>query len=215
MTTLVVGGVLPSMPMRTPFTPELPTAILVCELAITVSGSSTTTRAGEFSLLTLGVTAWLELISICTLSAPEVTFTFWSWLCADAAAAGFAAGTGLAEVAGVASGVAVVTGLDPGITAGLTAGAGAPGAGWDFAGTPAASRAALLSLACFCCSDFAMLRALSMESAFCATAFVGADPTTIIAIATMPFVSFIAIPTSPPAFRVSSRCQPLKVVDRD
>src|SRR4051794_6490583 len=63
-TTLVVGGVLPSMPIRIPLTPLVPTGILFCELPKTVSGSSTTMRAGELSLLTRGVTAWLEVISI-------------------------------------------------------------------------------------------------------------------------------------------------------
>src|SRR5215467_9535332 len=63
-TTLVVGGVLPSIPMRTPLTPALPTGILFCEVATTVSGSSTTRRAGELRLITLGVTVWLEPISI-------------------------------------------------------------------------------------------------------------------------------------------------------
>jgi hypothetical protein len=184
------------MPMRTPFTPALPTGILFCELATTVSGSSTTTRAGEFSLLTLGVTAWLELISIWTPSAPGTTFTRWSWLCDEEAAAGFAADAGFAAA-----------GLDPGIAAGFTAGAGAPGAGLADAGTPAAFEAAL---SCFCCSDFAVLRALSMASGFCAQA-----PPTIITVAKIPIVSFIAIPTSPPAFPVSSRRLPLKVVDRD
>ena len=51
------------MPMRTPLTPSLPTGILFCALATIVPGNSTTTRAGELILLTLGVTAWLELIS--------------------------------------------------------------------------------------------------------------------------------------------------------
>ena len=97
------------------------------------------------------------------------------------------------------------TGVEPGIAAGFTAGAGAPGAG--FAGTAAAFEAAL---SCFCCSDFAVLRALSMASGLCAQA-----PLTIIAVAKMPSVSFIAIPTSPPAFRVLTRRLPLKVVDRD
>src|SRR5450631_2672181 len=118
---LVVGGVLPSMPMRTPLTPPLPTGILFCALATTVSGSSTTTRAGELSLLTLGVTASLELISISILSEFWTTFTFWSWLCwlsEAAAVAGFAAGA-----------CATGAGFDPGMTAGFTAGAGAPGAG--------------------------------------------------------------------------------------
>src|SRR5580700_9012456 len=102
------------MPMRTPFTPALPTGILFCALATTVSGSSTTMRAGELSLLTRGVTAWLELISISTPSAPGTTLTCWSWLLEEEEedAAGFAA-----------------TGFDPGIAAGFTAGAGAPGAG--------------------------------------------------------------------------------------
>jgi hypothetical protein len=182
------------MPMRTPFTPALPTGILFCELATTVSGSSTTTRSGDFNLLNLGVTDWVELISICTPSAPGTTFTFCSWLYCAEAWTGFAAGTG----------------WDEGIVAGFTAGTGAPGAGLAFAGTPAAFGAALVSLACFCCSDFAVLRALSMASGFCAQA-----PPAIIAIARMPVVSFIAIPTSPPAFPVLSRRLPLKVANRD
>ena len=81
--------------MRTPLTPSLPTGILLCAPATTVSGSSTTTRAGDFNLLTLGVTASLVLISIWMPSAPCATFTFRSWLCEaeaetlfDAAAAG-------------------------------------------------------------------------------------------------------------------------------
>src|SRR5450631_1399276 len=161
--------------MRTPFTPALPTGILFCELAITVSGNSTTTRSGEFSLLTLGVTAWLELISIWMLLAPVTTFTRCNWLRDEESAAAFAAGTGLA----------------PGIAAGFTAGAGAPGAGLAEAVTATAFGAE------FCCSDFAVLRALSMASGFCAQA-----PPAIIAIAKMPVVSFIVIPTSPPAFPV-------------
>ncbi len=51
----VVGCVWPSMPMRTPFTPAAPTAMRVCPVAITVSGRSTTTRAGESSVLSFGV----------------------------------------------------------------------------------------------------------------------------------------------------------------
>jgi len=194
-TTLVVGGVLPSIPMRTPFTPALPTGILLCALATTVSGSSTNKRAGELSLVTRGVTAWLELISIWTPSAPGTTLTFWSWLFAEDVDAGFAAATG----------------LDPGIAAGFTAGAGAPGAGLG------------AGLACCCCSDFAVLRALSMASGFCAAAAAQLPPT-IIAVAKMPVVNlnvnwivsfFIVIPTSPPAFPVSSRRLPLKVSNRD
>ncbi len=165
------------MPMRTPFTPALPTGILFWELATTVSGSSTTTRDGEFSLFTRGVTAWVELISICTPSAPGITFTRCNWLCAEAAGAGFAA-----------------TGVDPGMAAGFTAGAGAPGAGLAVAGAAATFGAAL---SCFCCSDFAVLRALSMASGLCAQA-----PLTIIAVAKMPVVRFIAIPTSLQAFPV-------------
>ena len=162
------------MPMRTPFTPALPTAILLCALAITVSGNSTSTRFGDFNALNFGVTGWEELISICTLSAPVTTFTFCSWLCC----AGFAAASG----------------LEDGIAAGFTAGAGAPGAGLAFAGA-----AGLGALDCFCCSDFAVLRALSMASGFCA-ATAAQEPPVIIASARMPVVSFIAIPTSPPAF---------------
>ena len=176
--------------MRTPFTPALPTGILFCAVATTVSGSSTSTRAGEFSLVTCGVTAWVELISIWTPSAPGTTFTFWSWLFAEDVEAGFAAATG----------------LDPGMAAGFTAGAGAPGAGFG------------AGLACCCCSDFAVLRALSMASGLWAAA-AAQEPPTITAVAKMPvvnwFVSFIVIPTSPPAFPVSSRRLPLKVSNRD
>jgi len=89
-------------------------------------------------------------------------------------------------------------GVDPGITAGFTAGAGAPGAGFAF--TPAASSAALVSLACFCCSDFAMLRAWSMASVFCPQAAPD-----ITAIAKIAVVSFIVISTSLPASRASPR----------
>ena len=42
----VVGGVWPSMPIRTPFTPSLSTLIWTCEVAATVLGRSTTMRAG-------------------------------------------------------------------------------------------------------------------------------------------------------------------------
>src|SRR5882724_7099840 len=119
---LVVGGVLPSIPIRTPLTPALPTGILFCELATTVSGSSTTTRAGEFSLLTLGVTASLELISIWMLSEPCTTFTFWSWLLEAEAET-----LGAEAVDAFAAGAWATAGLDPGMSAGFTAGAGAPG----------------------------------------------------------------------------------------
>src|SRR5207245_10847355 len=105
------------MPMRTPLTPALPTGILFCELAMTVPGNSTRTRAGEFSLLTLGVTALLELISMRVSSAVSTTFTRWSWLCWPGAEEGFAA-------AGAAFAARMV--------AGFTAGAGEPGTGFEF-----------------------------------------------------------------------------------
>ena len=86
------------MPIRTPFTPPLPTGILFCALATTVCGRATTTRAGELILLTRGVTAWLELISIWMSLLPGTTLTRSSLLfaeaetgCAAAFAAGFAA----------------------------------------------------------------------------------------------------------------------------
>src|SRR5579862_3305551 len=187
-TTLVVGGVLPSMPMRTPFTPPLPTGILFCALATTVSGKVTTTRAGELILLTFGVTAWLELISIWMSSLPGTTFTRSSLLLAEEET-GFAAGSA-AKAAGLAAGIA----------AGLTAGAGAPGVGL----------APVVPEACCCCSDFTVLRALSIASGL----WPKATPA-IIAITTMPVVSFISVPTSsPPAFRVLLR-RPQKVSNRD
>src|SRR5208282_2929756 len=126
-----------------------------------------------------------------------------------------AAGAGDDDDAGFAADFA--PGCVPGMTAGFTAGAGAPGAGFAADPTPAASSAALLSLACFCCSDFAMLRALSMASGFWAAASV---PTAVIVIviARMPVVSFIAvfiaIPTSSPAFP-EFRGLPRKVSNRD
>ncbi len=49
----VVGCAWPSMPMRTLLTPAAPTAMRVCRVAITVSGRSTTTRAGESSVAEL------------------------------------------------------------------------------------------------------------------------------------------------------------------
>src|ERR1700722_1090234 len=126
MTTLVVGGVLPAVPRRTPFTPPLPTAMWFWGAAETVPGSSTRMRAGELSLLTCGVTSSVELSSISMLSEPGVTFTCCNWLCALDAEAGFAAGAaaGLAAAA-----VDALADCDPGITAGFTAGAGAPGVG--------------------------------------------------------------------------------------
>src|ERR1700686_2206951 len=211
--TLVVGGVLPSMPIRTPFTPALPTEILFCALARTVSGSSTRTRSGDVNFVSLGVTAWVELISIWMPSPPGTTLTFCNWLCCAEDWDVFVTETTFGAGTGFVTGVAA-SGLEDGITAGFPAGAAAPGAGLAFAGTPAACGAAVLSLACFCCSDFAVLRALSMASEFCAPAAAQELPV-IIAIARMPVVSFITVPTSPPAFPVWSRRQPLKVANRD
>src|ERR1700722_2794916 len=104
----------------------------------------------------------------------------------------FAAGFDMAEAGGAGAAAGLTAAF-----AGRTVGAGVCpvgfAVGWPaagFAGTPAASSAALLSLACFCCSDFATLRALSMASGFCAHAAPA-----ITAIAKMLVVSFIAIPT--------------------
>src|ERR1700719_424605 len=83
----VVGCVWPSMPMRTPLTPAAPTAIWVCPVAMTVSGKSTTTRAGESNVLTFGVSVPLELISTRISSMPRTTLTRSSWLGVCAAAA--------------------------------------------------------------------------------------------------------------------------------
>src|SRR5581483_2180172 len=92
--------------------------------------------------------------------APGTTLTCCSLLvCPGAEAAGFGAGAAA---------------FAPGIAAAFTAGAGAPGAGLA---------------ACCCCSDFTVLRALSMAEGFCAHI-----PPAIIAIATMPVVSFICGP---------------------
>ena len=50
------------MPMRTPLTPALPTVMWVCPVAINVAGRSTTRRAGESAVVSLGVTAPRALI---------------------------------------------------------------------------------------------------------------------------------------------------------
>src|ERR1700683_1371275 len=69
------------------------------------------------------------------------------------------------------------------------AGDAATGLSACWAGTPAASSAALVLVVCICCSDFAMLRALSMASGFCPKA----SPVVIAtATARMPVVSFIS-----------------------
>src|SRR6266567_3269865 len=83
----VLGCVCPSMPMRTPLTPAAPTAMRVCPVAITVSGKSTTTRAGESRVLSFGFGVPLELISTWMLSVLRTTLTRSSWLgvCALAA----------------------------------------------------------------------------------------------------------------------------------
>src|SRR5580658_754377 len=168
-TTLVVGGVLPSIPMRTALTPALPTGILLCAVAMTVAGSSTTTRAGELSLSTFGVTASRELISMRTSSALRTTFTFCKvlfWLAAGA-------GTDFtAAWAGAAAGFAT------GIVAGFTASAGAPGAG--LAGTAAAATTLLDCV-------FAVPCTLLMMLGFCAHA-----APVIMTTARMPVVSFIS-----------------------
>src|SRR5271165_5445599 len=83
----VVGGVCPSMPMRTPFTPAAPTSMCFCPVAMTVAGRSTTTRAGESRVLSFGVIAPLALISTLMSSVPRTTLTRSSWLGVWAAAA--------------------------------------------------------------------------------------------------------------------------------
>src|SRR5215469_9514793 len=68
------------MPMRTAFTASASTAMWCRPVAITVSGSSTTTRAGESRALSLGVTEPFALISTRTVSASRTTLTRSSWL---------------------------------------------------------------------------------------------------------------------------------------
>ena len=53
----------PSIPTRTSFTPSLPTLMRLCAVAITVLGKSTTMRAGESSVVTLGASAPFALNS--------------------------------------------------------------------------------------------------------------------------------------------------------
>src|SRR5437763_14688418 len=85
----VVGCDWPSIPMRTPLTPAATTAMWVCPVAITVSGRSTTTRAGESRALSFGVSVPLELISTRMSSVLRTTLTRSRWTgdCATAAAA--------------------------------------------------------------------------------------------------------------------------------
>src|SRR5215469_2696984 len=120
-------------------------------------------------------------------SLPGTTFTFCSRLPEpDVDSAFGAAALAVGAAAGLAG--ACATGVGCGTAAGFTAAAGAPAAGFDVAGTPAAFNAALESFACFCCSDFATLRALSIASGFCP------QPALVIsAIAKVPIVSFIAV----------------------
>src|SRR6202158_3666728 len=83
----VLGCDWPFMPMRTDLTPAASTAIRFCPVAITVSGRSTTTRAGESSALSLGVRVPLELISTRMSSVPRTSWTRSSWFGVCAAAA--------------------------------------------------------------------------------------------------------------------------------
>src|SRR5215471_5779499 len=107
-----------------------------------------------------------------------MTFTLSSLLFwPDDSAAGFAAAL---AGAGAGSDVAMATGF--------SAGAGEPGAGFALCAPAAAISTVALSL-CFGCSEFWVLRVLSMAFGFCAQA-----PPAIIAIVRMPVVSFIAIP---------------------
>ena len=190
------------MPMRTPFTPALPTGILFCELATTVSGSSTTTRAGEFSLLTL------RRDRLAGTDLDLDTVRPWNHVHAlQLVVRGSRAGVSAARLRRDRFGARNHRGLHR------------------------RSRSARCRLGCRRNSGRVQSRAaivgLLLLQRFCRAArvvdgvrvlcpaFVAADPPTIIAIARMPVVSFIAIPTSPPAFPVSSRRLPLKVSNRD
>src|SRR5205807_4601171 len=89
------------MPMRTPFTPALPTWMWLCPDTITVPGSSTTRRDGESAVVSLGVTAPRALISTRISSVPRTTSTRCSslrWL------AGCDAGVWAAETARTSNG---------------------------------------------------------------------------------------------------------------
>ena len=110
---------------------------------------------------------------------------------------------GAGTAVGFATALTGVTTAGAGFDAGALAGfktragagfvAGAPGAGFPVCGVPTPAKAALLSLVFCSCTEFMVLRVLSMMFGFCAQ-----SPPTIIAIATMPVVSFIAIPTCSP-----------------
>src|SRR5208282_4206591 len=137
---LVVGGVLAFMPMRTPLTPALPTAILLCSVAIAVDGSSIAMRSGEVSFSTFGVTVSRVPISVCTASPCRTTLTRSSLFepagedeacAAEAATFGAAAGFTEVELAALAgtAGFTVaelaawgVAGFAGGTAAGRTAG---------------------------------------------------------------------------------------------
>ncbi len=63
ITTLVVGGVRPSVPMRTALTLSLATLIRLYEVDIAAPGRVTTTRGGESKVITFGVKGPWPLIS--------------------------------------------------------------------------------------------------------------------------------------------------------
>src|SRR5580704_4795052 len=79
MTMRDVGGVFPSVPTRTPFTPAASTAMCRCPDASAVAGKSTTMRAGASSVLSFGVTVPRALISTRISSVPRTTLTRSSW----------------------------------------------------------------------------------------------------------------------------------------
>src|SRR6266568_2477681 len=88
-TTRVVS--VASVPIRTPVTPLFPTWMRLTEVATTVFGRSTTMRAGEESVSTLGAIAPLAVISMLTPFSLCSTLTFSRAACVAASVPGVCA----------------------------------------------------------------------------------------------------------------------------
>src|SRR5208282_3435706 len=104
MTTCVLGGTCPSIPMRTSFTPSRSTTMWLCAVAITVLGKSTTMRAGDSSVDSLGASAPFALNSI---RNP-------SWLCATSSLCNRAPAATSLPVVSAAAAIVITTNASSG-----------------------------------------------------------------------------------------------------
>src|SRR5208282_759658 len=171
----------------------LPSAALLLTPVLGVKGSAPLAWTGS-----------LASITGCAFAGFLATLAVWGFFWA-------VAGVGLLAAAGLIAAGPFAPEPGPGllVCGAAACGAAAVGFAGAGAGVPAASSAAPVSLACFCCSDFAMLRALSMASGFCPQA---APVVIVSATASMLVVSFIAIPICsrlPEQSRAWPRVRPL------